>query len=40
MEFKVSSPTQFNKFQHGGRVLTFEPQDIIKLWLIIMNFLF
>ena len=34
----VPSPTHVSKSYHGGHVPTFEPQKIIKLWLIIIKF--
>ena len=37
MGSKVSSPTHVSKSQHGGKVSTFEPQDIIKTWLTIIE---
>ena len=33
----VPSPTQFDNFQHGGKVPTFEPQETFKIWLLIIN---
>jgi hypothetical protein len=35
MGFQAPSPTYASKSQHGGIVPTFEPQETIKLWLII-----
>ena len=33
----VPSPTHVSKSQHGGKVPTFEPQETIKIWLIIFK---
>ena len=37
MGSQVSSPTNVSKYQHGGRVPTFEPQETIEIWLIIIE---
>ena len=36
---RVSSPnsTHVSKFQHGGKVPTFEPQNTIKIWSILIK---
>ena len=34
----VLSPTYVGKPQHGGKVPTFEPQENVKIWLIIIKF--
>ena len=34
---QVPSPTHVCKFQHGGKVLTCEPQVTTKMWLIILK---
>ena len=34
---QVPSPTHVSKSQHGGKVPTFEPQETIKIWLIIIK---
>jgi hypothetical protein len=34
---RVPSPTHGSKSQRGGKVLTFEPQVTIKIWLIIIK---
>jgi hypothetical protein len=31
----VPSPTRLSLSQHGGKVPTFEPREIIKRWLVI-----
>ena len=33
----VPSPTHVSKYQHGGKVPTFEPQYIMKTWLNIIK---
>ena len=37
MVSQVSSLTHVSKSQHGGKVPTFEPQENIKIWLIIIK---
>ena len=37
MDFLAPNPTHVSKSQHGGRVLAFEPQETIKIWLIIIK---
>jgi hypothetical protein len=34
---QVSSPTHVTKSQHGGKVPTFELQEIIRIWLTIIK---
>ena len=34
---QVPSPTHVIKSQHGDRVPTFEPQEIIRIWLTIIK---
>ena len=38
MESQVPSPIHVSKSRHGGKVPTFELQEIIKIWLIIVKF--
>ena len=33
----VPSATHVSKFQHGGKAPTFEPQEIIKIWSLIIK---
>ena len=35
MESQV--PSHVSKSQHGGKIPTFEPQAIMKIWLIIIK---
>ena len=37
MGSQVPSHSHVNKSQHGDKVPTFEPQETIKIWLIIIN---
>ena len=37
MRSQVPSPTHISKSQHGGKVPTFEPQETIKIWIIIIK---
>ena len=37
VESQVPSPTYISKSQHGGKVPIFEPQEIIKIWLVIIK---
>ena len=37
MGLQVSSSTHVSKSQHGGKVPTLEPQETIKIWLIIIE---
>ena len=33
----VLIPTHASKSQHGDKVVTFEPQEVIKIWLFIIK---
>ena len=37
MRSQVPSPTHVGKSQHGGKVPAFEPQETIKIWLILIR---
>ena len=34
---KVASPTHVSMSQHGGKVPTLDPQETMKIWLIIIT---
>jgi hypothetical protein len=34
---RVPSPTHVSKSQHGHKVPTVEPQEIVKIWLVIIK---